>query len=157
MELSRVKTIEEWLEPRSYRDIQVFLGFANFYRRFIANFSMIASPLSNMLKGIKKKKKTGAFMLTDSVRGAFKKLCDAFTKVPVLVHFNPKQPIRLETDASGYTIAGILSQPADMQATSKSLAHWYLVAFWSRKIISAECNYETHDQELLAIVMCFKQ
>ena len=43
-----------------------------------------------------------------------------------------------------------------MQATSKSLAYWYLVAFWSRKMIPAERNYETHDQELLAIVMCFK-
>ena len=85
MELSRVKTIEEWLKPRSYRDIQVFLGFANFYRRFIANFSMIASPLSDMLKGIKKGKKTGAFMLTNSVQGAFRKLYDAFTKAPVLV------------------------------------------------------------------------
>src|SRR5436190_19936232 len=100
MKLSRVKTIEEWPEPRNYRDIQVFLGFANFYRRFITNFSMIASPLSDMLKGIKKEKKTGAFMLTDSTRGVFRKLCDAFTKASVLVHFDPKQPIQLETDAS---------------------------------------------------------
>ena len=51
---------------------------------------MIASLLSNMLKGIKKGKKTGAFMLTDSAQGAFRKLCDTFTKVPVLAHFNPK-------------------------------------------------------------------
>ena len=66
MEVSRVKTIEEWPEPRSYRDIQVFLGFANFYRRFIANFSMITSPLSDMLKGMKKEKKTSIFMLISS-------------------------------------------------------------------------------------------
>jgi|SRR5437667_7549675 len=44
-----------------------------------------------------------------------------------------------------------------MQATSRSLAHWQPVAFWSRKIIPAEHNYEMHDQELLAIVMYFKQ
>ena len=118
---------------------------------------MIASPLSDMLKGIKKRKKTGAFMLTDSLQGAFRKLHDAFTKAPVLAHFDPKQPIWLKTDASGYMIAGILSQLVDMQVTSKSSAHWYLVAFWSRKMIPAECNYEMHDQELLAIVMCFKQ
>src|SRR5438876_11900549 len=110
-----------------------------------------------MLKGIKKGKKTGAFMLTDSARGVFRKLRDAFTKALVLAHFDPKQPIRLETDASGYAIAGILSQPVDMQATSKSSAHWHPVAFWSRKMIPAEHNYEMHDQELLAIVMCFKQ
>jgi len=70
---------------------------------------MIVSSLSDMLKGIKKGKKTGIFMLTDSAQGAFRKLCDAFTKAPVLVHFDPKQPIQLETDASGYAIAGILS------------------------------------------------
>src|SRR5436309_5093676 len=118
---------------------------------------MIASPLSDMLKGIKKGKKTGAFMLTDSTRGAFRKLRDAFTKALVLAHFDLKQPIRLETDASGYAIAGILSQPVDTQATSKSSAHWHPVAFWSRKMIPAEHNYKTHDQELLVIVMCFKQ
>ena len=84
---------------------------------------MIVSPLSDMLKGIKKGKKTGAFMLTDSVWGAFRKLHDAFTKVLVLAYFDLKQPIQLETDALGYMIAGILSQPADMQATSKSSAY----------------------------------
>ena len=118
---------------------------------------MIASPLSDMLKGIKKGKKTGTFMLINSMQSVFRKLCDAFTKALVLAHFDLKQPIRLETDASGYAIAGILSQPADTQATSKSSAHWHPVAFWSRKMIPAKHNYETHDQELLAIVMCFKQ
>src|SRR5438876_10729119 len=82
MELSRVKTIEEWPEPRNYRDIQVFLRFANFYRRFIANFSTIASLLSDMLKVIKKGKKTGVFMLTESAKTAFKRLHNAFTKAP---------------------------------------------------------------------------
>ena len=110
-----------------------------------------------MLKGIKKGKKTGVFMLTDSVQGVFRKLHNTFTKALVLAHFNSKQLIQLETDASGYVIAGILSQPADMQETSKSSAHWHLVAFWSRKMIPTKHNYEMHDQELLAIVMCFKQ
>ena len=74
----------------------------------------------------------------------------------MLVHFDLKKLIQLETDASEYTIASILSQPVDTHANSKSSAHWHLVAFWSRKIIPVERNYETHDQELLAIVMCFK-
>ena len=82
-----------------------------------------------MLKGIKKEKKTGAFMLTDSTQGTFRKLHNTFTKVLVLVHFNLKQLIQLKINASGYTIAGILSQLVDMQATSKSLAYWHLIAF----------------------------
>src|SRR5437667_1397472 len=88
IELSRVKTIEEWPEPQSYKNIQVFLRFANFYRRFIANFSTIASPLSDMLKGIKKGKKTGAFVLTSSMQAVFQRLRDAFTKALVLAHFD---------------------------------------------------------------------
>src|SRR5437773_9798536 len=109
MELSRVKTIEEWPKPQNYRDIQVFLGFANFYRRFIANFSTIASPLSDMLKSMKKGKKTGVFILTTSMQAVFRKLCDAFTKALVLAYFDPKKPIQLETNASEYAIASILS------------------------------------------------
>jgi len=48
---SRVTTIQEWPVPTCYRDIQVFLGFANFYRRFIHNYSKIAAPLNAVLKG----------------------------------------------------------------------------------------------------------
>jgi hypothetical protein len=77
---------------------------------------------------------------------------------PVLQHFDPEKPIRIETDASGFAIAGILTQPGNPMATDRRTdAHWHPVAFWSRKMIPAERNYDTHDQELLAIVKSFKQ
>ena len=50
MEDKRIETVKQWLEPQSVQDIQVFLGFANFYRRFIQGFSRIAAPLTSMLK-----------------------------------------------------------------------------------------------------------
>ena len=50
MEDERIKAVEQWPEPRSVRDIQVFLGFANFYWQFIQGFSLIAAPLTSMLK-----------------------------------------------------------------------------------------------------------
>ena len=50
MEDERIKAVKQWPEPKSVRDIQVFLGFANFYRRFIQGFSRIAAPLTSMLK-----------------------------------------------------------------------------------------------------------
>ena len=50
MEDKRIKTVKQWLEPQSVRDIQVFLRFANFYRQFIQRFSRIAAPLTSMLK-----------------------------------------------------------------------------------------------------------
>ena len=64
-----------------------------------------------MLQGSKDGKKTGPYDMTPEARMAFRKLKAAFATAPVLQHFDPAKPIRLETDASGFAIAGILSQP----------------------------------------------
>ena len=150
MDPRRVATIKEWPRPKTYREVQVFLGFANFYRRFIHHYSAIAAPLTGLLKGSKEGKKTGPFEWPNDAEQAFQELCQKFTEAPLLQHFDPSQKIRVETDASAFAIAGILSQPDDV-------GNWRPVAFWSRKMIPAEQNYETHDQELLAIVATFKQ
>jgi hypothetical protein len=165
MEPDRVRTIAEWPEPESHRDIQVFLGFANFYRRFISAFSKIAKPMTDMLKGGKNGRFTGLFVPTPAMKQSFQQLREAFTRAPVLVHFDPAKPIRLETDASGYAIAGIISQQAEDardgaegagRGKGKGRAgkgHWHPVAFWSRSMAPAERNYTVGDQEMLAIVM----
>ena len=88
--------------------------------------------------------------LTSEAKLAFLRLRQAFTEAPILHHFDPERYIRIETDASGYAIGGILSQ-----LTPES-GQWHPVAFFSRKMIPAETRYETHDQELLAIVEAFK-
>ena len=62
----------------------MFLGFANFYRRFIANYSKIAVSLMAMLKGSKNGKKASPYIITDEVRGAFKRLKNAFSSAPIL-------------------------------------------------------------------------
>ena len=88
--------------------------------------------------------------LISEAKLAFSRLRQAFTKAPIFHHFDPERYIRIETDASGYAIGGILSQ-----LTPES-GQWHPVAFFSRKMIPAETRYETHDQELLAIVEAFK-
>ncbi len=75
----------------------------------------------------------------------------AFLKAPILNHFDPERHIRIETDASGYAIGGVLSQ-----LTSDNSGQWHPEAFFSRKMIPAETRYETHNGELLAIVEAFK-
>ena len=87
-------------------------------------------------------------MLTPEAKKAFEELKMAFTTAPVLRHFNPELPIRIETDASGYAIGGILSQLHGEL--------WHLVAYYSRKQIPAETRYDVHDKELLAIIESFK-
>jgi transposase InsO family protein len=152
MEASRISTITEWRAPGSVRELQTFLGFANFYRRFIAGYSRMSAPLSNLLK---KDHQTHSFKFPPEAEEAFKALKKAFTSAPILQHFDPKKRITVETDASGFAVGGVLSQPAD-DGVNPSQNHLHPVAFWSRKLTPPEMNYETHDSELLAIVAAFK-
>ena len=62
----------------------MFLGFTNFYRRFIAKYSKIAVPLIVMLKGSKNGKKVGPYIMTDEVQETFKKIKNAFSSALVL-------------------------------------------------------------------------
>jgi len=55
MNEKKVESIKSWKAPASVKDIQIFIGFANFYRRFIKNFSVICPPITNLLKGDPKK------------------------------------------------------------------------------------------------------
>ena len=173
MKVERIEFVKEWPKPKSVRDIQVFLGFANFYWQFIQGFSKIVAPLTSMLKttitsqvfivnkmfaanevgGIedgdgsiekyRKSSKTGKLsksgnlkgkksakskkpsksgnspnfdakeagpsFLTPEARSAFNRLRLAFTEAPILQHFDPECHIRIETDALGYAIGGVLS------------------------------------------------
>jgi transposase InsO family protein len=114
------------------------------------------SPITDLLKGSEKGKKTGPFSFPEPARQAFQELKKAFATAPVLQHLNPEFPIRLQTDALGFALSGILSQPKPGIETPTN-RHWHPVAYWSRKMIDAERCYETYDQELLAIVECFKE
>ncbi|KAJ1038321.1 hypothetical protein NDA10_007461 [Ustilago hordei] len=107
MDPEKVCTVKEWPMPESIHDIQRFLGFANFYRRFIAHFACIAKPLTALVKPIEWFKK---FKLPEEAQQAFHKLVQAFTSAGVLQHFDYHLPTRLETDASDFAIAGVLKQ-----------------------------------------------
>jgi hypothetical protein len=78
MDSERVRTIQEWPEPKTYREIQVFLGFCNFYRRFIRGYSELALPLTSLLKGMKKGKKPGSVRLMGETKASFQRLQTAF-------------------------------------------------------------------------------
>src|SRR5271169_3060821 len=142
MEPSRISTITEWPVPKSVHDIQVFLGFANFYRRFIHAYSRITLPITKLLK------KGNKFSWTSETQEAFDLLKTAFTTAPILRHFDPQLPIFLYTDSSGFALSGILCQLYDGQL--------HPIAFWSRKCIPAECNYDIGDREMLAVVESMK-
>ncbi|SPC68179.1 related to Gag-pol polyprotein [Ustilago sp. UG-2017b] len=146
MDLGKVCTVKEWPMLESIHDIQRFLGFANFYRRFIAHFARIAKPLTSLVKPTERFKK---FKLPEEAQQAFHQLIQALTSAGVLQHFDYHLPTRVETDASDFAIAGVLKQEHEQR--------WHPVAYYSRKMSSAEKNYEIHDKELLAVVACLTQ
>lgn len=154
MEENRVTSISEWPTPKNHREIQVFLGTTNFYRKFIKGYSDIVAPITDLLRGSLDGKSYGPFVWRSQQDQAFARIKAEFGKAPLLRHFDIRWPRRMETDASGFGISVIMSQkfPAE-----KGRHEWHPVAFWSRKLKGPEVRWETHDQELCAIVDGFKE
>jgi hypothetical protein len=88
MDTERTEIIRDWPEPKSAQEIQVFLGFTGFFRKFIRNFSTITASLSKMLKGDPGIGSRG-FKLTPEARKAFKELCEAFISLLIIRYFDP--------------------------------------------------------------------
>ena len=143
MSTDKVDAVLGWKTPASLTEVQSFLGFANFYRRFIQDYSRVARPLTELTK------KTEKWSWNPEADKAFKELKNRFTTAPILAHFEAKRPVIIETDASDFAIGAILSQRDEE-------GKLHPVAFHSRKFQPAEINYEIHDKELLAIVDAFK-
>jgi len=125
------------------KDIQSFLGFANFYCHFIFNYSDIVVPLTWLTW------KNAPWNFSEGCWHSFDMLKWAFTTTPILTHFIPDSPITVETNASDYPVAGILSITcADGELRP--------VTFYSQTLTAPELNYDTHDKELLAIFEAFR-
>ena len=119
MDSEKVSGIIEWEKPTTIQDVQCFLGFANFYCRFIEEYSRFCTPLFNLLKTVKPDNlepvahKKGAnkapIEWTPTCQQVFKKLKSRFCSTPICKYFNPTLDTILETDASDYIVPGILS------------------------------------------------
>jgi hypothetical protein len=104
MDPKKTKAVKEWQPPKNVKGVQTFLGFANFYHRFIQGFSALAAPLSALTQ------KDTPFLWTIQTEAAIQALKQALTTAPILQQFDPEKLIIVETDASDYVSAGILSQ-----------------------------------------------
>lgn len=98
----------EWPVLTNVKEVQSFLGFANFYRKFIEKYSKIAIPLTELTK------KDQKFEWSAEAQKAFDELKKRFTSQPILLSFDPEKPITLETDASDGAIGACISQSDDM-------------------------------------------
>ena len=142
MDPNKITAIQDWPQPTTVKEVQAFLGFANFNRQFIKDYSNKALPLTKLMK-----KETG-FQWGDNQEKSFQKLKDACAKEPVLLNFRANKPTKIETDASDQAVGTCLCQQKD--------GKWHPVAYYSRKMSQAEQNYDIHDKELLAVVNALK-
>ena len=154
MDPEKLKAIREWEAPTSVKGVRSFIGFANFYRRFIKDFSNLAAPLIRLTgknsTGKSPKHMNISFRWTAHEQRAFDKLKEAFISEPILQHFQPDHETIVEPDASGYAIGGVL-----LQRNKDGVLH--PCAYLSKKMSPAESNYEIHDKELLAVIRCLEE
>ncbi|KAL0150494.1 hypothetical protein M9458_054311 [Cirrhinus mrigala] len=120
MDKSKIQAVTEWPLPKTVKELQRFLGFANFYRRFIRHYSSIAAPLTSLLKN-----KPSKLRWNPAAVKAFECLKTSFTTAPILKHPDPQLPFVIEVDASDCGIGAVLSQrhgnPVTFRPGSKNL------------------------------------
>ncbi|KAL0182333.1 hypothetical protein M9458_021708, partial [Cirrhinus mrigala] len=146
MDDNKVNAVRNWPRPKTLKELQRFLGFSNFYRRFIRNFSTVAAPLTSMIK-------KGDARLTWSPIAvqAYHDLRQRFTTAPILRHPDPRLPFLVEVDASSTGVGAVLSQRQGQPPKT------YPCAFFSHKLSPAERNYDVGNRELLAIKLALQE
>jgi len=136
----KVQAVEEWPKPTSSKEVQRFLGLANYFRRFVQGFSSLAAPLTALAPRNLKHTHFAANW-TPAVQRSFDGIKHALTHAPVLAHPNPNLPFHVFTDASVNGTGGVLLQ-CDRP-----------IAYFSHKFGKAEHNYATGEQEMLGVVL----
>jgi hypothetical protein len=144
MDPKKIHAVQDWEPASNLKDVHTFLGFANFYRHFICNYSHIIQLLTFLThKGVPL-----AWSMEQQM--AFDTLKATLTSAPVLAYFDMDRDIIVETDASNYVSAGVLSQYDDDNVL-------YPMAYFSKKHSPVECNYKIYNKELMAIVRAFEE
>jgi len=140
MDPVKVAGVTEWPTPSNRKEVQSFLGFTNFYCRFIQGFSHLAHPLFNLTQ------KDTEWRWGAEEQSAFDSLKEQITIAPILALPDNSRPFWIEADSSDFTTGTIMSQqsPEDNK--------WHPVALLSKSLSLVEWNYEIHDKEMLAIM-----
>ena len=143
MEKKKVQGVIEQPVLRNIKDMQKFLGLANYYRQFVKDFARVAKPLHKMMR------KEMKWSWGERQQKAFEKLKERFTMEPVLVIPDLDKEMRVEADASDFATGGVLSMKCEDEK-------WRPVAYISKSLNEAERNYKIHNKEMLAIIWCLE-
>ena len=141
----KISVLKNWQVPTTVRGIQSFLGFCNFYRRFIKNYGRIAKPLTKLTR------KNIPFEFDEICQRAFRELETRPLFCPCSYSLSPESHQKLETDSSDRVVGMVLSQ------LYEEGNRWHPVTFFSKTIAPAEYNYGIHDKEMLAIIRALQE
>ena len=139
MKVEKVKGVLDWPTLQGVKDIQKFLGLANYYHWFIKDFTVIARLLHNIIR------KNWEWKQTKKQETVFRKLKECFTREPVLAVPDLDKKMRMKVNASDYTIGEVLSMEYENRKQK-------LVAFLSKSLNETERNYEIYNKEMLAVI-----
>ena len=145
----KLRAVRDWPVPTNVPELQSFLGFVGFYRRFIKNFSRLARPLHDAIRSSSKKRgtrrpsKLDILIWGEEQQVAFTKLVNACCSSPVLAFADFTKPFKLHTDASMDGLGAVLYQTQDGKDR--------VIAYASRRLTKSEQNYPVHKLEFLAL------
>lgn len=137
----KVEAIQSYPQPETVKQLRKYLGMLNFYRRFIPEAAKIQAPLNELLLGNVKGKMPVKW--NSIAEEAFKKSKCSLAQAALLAHPQDDAPLAIFCDASDFAVGAALQQRIGND--------WIPLAFFSKKLSSAERNYSAYDRELLAI------
>ena len=142
----KISAVTEWPIPQNVTQLQQFLGFCNFYRRYIPHYSNIAYPLYKLTR------KTVEWKWTQKEHAAFMKMKQAMTTTPILQRprCGSEAEFVISTDASKYGLGGVLLQK-DSEGNLRPCA------YFAKSSSTPQQNYSTYDQELLGVVAAMSE
>ncbi|GFU84844.1 retrovirus-related Pol polyprotein from transposon 297 [Trichonephila clavipes] len=140
----KLKAVYNFPQPKSIKNVQQCLGLTGYFRKFIRSYSIIAKPLSDLLRH------DNYFIFKEHQRIAFQKLKDALLSDPVLCIFKAYAKLQLHTDASKYGYGAILLQESED-------GQYHPIYYMSKKTVPHEEKYSSYELEMLAVIEALKK
>jgi hypothetical protein len=151
MQTSRIIVVKNWSKSKFHRNVQIFINFANFYKRFVHAFFKTSAELISLLKKNEKEKFKIKFVIISKTREFMKSIKKVFMSASMLRHYEFDDESMMKTDVFDFVITKIFSQLAEIDD------QWQLIVFYFRKMISVERNYDVNDQKMLVVVKVCKK
>ena len=143
MSQKKVEDIVNRPAPQNIKEVQRFIEFANFFRRFIEAFSSLTLLIQVLTHNGE------MWNWSELCEKAFVELKFKFTTAPILCHYHPERKTQIEIDASDLCKAGIIFQYEPDRP-------WHPLSYYIKRFLPTELNYDVHDKEMVVIVNCFQ-